>query len=565
VLERRGRGAIVTPWREPGVPPIAIPSRALAGARPGDLVVVSAPNAPVRRGRRGRARHAHPAGRIREVLGPPGSAEADFRAVVWRRRLRVEFPERVREQVARLPGSPAPSDARLDLRDLPFVTIDPRDARDHDDAVCVEALSREAWKLWVAIADVSHYVEPGSPIDREALRRGNSIYFPARAIPMLPEALSGDLCSLREGVDRAVLAVELEIDADGDATMRRIAPALIRSRARLVYEDAARAMDEAGATAPGKIPGQLAGLRRIAERLHARRSSQGSIDFELPSAEIVLGDAARPIDIVETPRTIAHRAIEEAMLAANRAVAEALASAGIPALQRSHDAPAPEDVKALRELLLGLRLPAPRGARTVSPAEIARVLDGVAGRPEEALVHRVTLRSMRQARYEVESRGHFALGFRHYTHFTSPIRRYADLTVHRAVKRMLGLGGATPDRSQLRAVAERVSWCEREATLAEREMIDLKKCVFMAAHVGERHAGIVSGVARHGLYVTLDAFFVEGLVHRSRLPGRYELDERTHSLRARGARRALRLGDRVVVRVEAADPARGRIDFSLSS
>jgi ribonuclease R len=420
-------------------------------------------------------------------------------------------------------------------------------------------------RLWVAIADVAHYVAPGSPLDREALRRGNSVYFPDRAIPMLPEALSGDLCSLRPGVDRLVLVAELTVAPSGDASLRRLATGVIRSRARLVYEEAARVM-EGGPPAKelGREVGeQLRGLRRVAESLLARRGAAGSIDFDLPSAEIVLGDEAQPVDIVETPRTVAHRAIEEAMLAANRAVAEALDAAGLPAIHRNHEKPAPEDLETLRELLEGLGL-LPAGAlREISPAEIARALRSAAGRPEERLVHQVALRSMRQARYEVEVRGHFALAFRHYAHFTSPIRRYADLTVHRSVKALLGLGGETADAAWLRAVAARLSWRERVAMEAEREMVEIKKCVFLAAHVGETHAGTVSGVARHGLYVTLEAFFVEGLVHTSRLPGRFELDERAHALVARGSRRRLRLGDRLRVRVDASDPVRGRIDFSL--
>jgi ribonuclease R len=252
------------------------------------------------------------------------------------------------------------------------------------------------------------------------------------------------------------------------------------------------------------------------------------------------------------------------MLAANRAVAEALDSARIPTLHRNHERPDPADLEALRELLEGLGLLPPGALREISPAEIARALRGVAGRPEERLVHQVALRSMRQARYEVEVRGHFALAFRHYAHFTSPIRRYADLVVHRSVKVMLGLGGENPEPDWLRAAAARLSWRERVAMEAEREMVEIKKCVFLAAHLGETHAGTVSGVARHGLYVTLDAFFAEGLVHSSRLPGRFELDERAHSLVARGSRHRFRLGDRLRVRIEASDPLRGRVDFSLA-
>ena len=570
ILEKRGRVHTVMPWRDTAPPIVSIGARELRGARPGELVLAAPVARAARsnpRGRRVRAGARLPEGRILEVLGPPGLPEADFRALVWRRRLPVDFPEPVLEQIARLGADLRPEDlaGRLDLRDLPFLTIDPATARDHDDAVCVEPLPAGASRLWVAIADVAHYVAPGSALDREALRRGNSVYFPDRAIPMLPEALSGDRCSLRPGVDRLVMAAELAVEASGDARLLRLASAVIRSRARLVYDEAARVM-EGGAPAPtqaGDVNEQLHRLRAVAEALLTRRSAAGSIDFDLPSAEIVLGDEDQPVDIVETPRTLAHRAIEEAMLAANRAVAEALDRAGLPSIHRNHETPAPEDLEALRDLLEGLGLLPAGGMREISPAEIARALRSAAGRPEERLVHQVALRSMRQARYEVEVRGHFALAFRHYAHFTSPIRRYADLTVHRCVKALLGQGAETPDPAWLRAVAARLSWRERVAMEAEREMVGIKKCVFLAAHVGEQHDGTVSGVARHGLYVTLDAFFVEGLVHTSRLPGRFELDERAHALVARGSRRRLRLGDRLSVRVDASDPVRGRIDFSL--
>jgi len=571
ILERRGRGAVVTPWRETVAWQIAIGPGELHGSRDGDVVVVAPLKHPARMRSRGRGRSApgeRSEGRIVEVLGPPGSPEADFRALVWRRRLPVAFPEDVLAQVARLePGLRAPDLAgRLDLREQPFLTIDPANARDHDDAVCVEPLAAGALRLWVAIADVSQYVASGTPLDREALRRSNSVYFPDRAIPMLPEALSGDLCSLRPGVDRLVLVAELVVEASGDASLRRLAAGVIRSRAKLVYDEAARVM-EGGSPAPeqgDEVVEQLRLLRRASEALLARRQAAGSIDFDLPSAEIVLGDAAQPVDIVEAPRSIAHRAIEEAMLAANRAVAEALDAAGLPAIHRNHEPPAPEDLEALRELLAGLGLTPPGAGPVLAPAEIAQALRRAAGRPEERLVHQMTLRSMRQARYEVEVRGHFALAFRHYAHFTSPIRRYADLTVHRAVKTLLGLAGDAPDLARLRAAAARLSWRERVAMEAEREMVEIKKCVFMTAHLGELHAGTVSGVARHGLYVTLSAFFVEGLVHVSRLPGFFELDEQAHMLVSRGSRQKLRLGDRVTVRVDAADPVRGRIDFSLA-
>jgi ribonuclease R len=530
IFRDRGAGGVVTPYRdEPGADwRIPVARRDRAGAVDGAVVVVE---------RR----------RVVEVLGPPGMPEADFRAVVWRRRLPVAFPRSVQAAADAIPGALDPAEVarRIDLRSQPFVTIDPETARDHDDAVCVAEAPGGGARLWVAIADVSHFVAEGSPVDVEALRRGNSVYFPDRAIPMLPERLSGDLCSLRPEAERLALVVELAFDAAGAVQHRAFYPAVVRSRARLTYAEAAAAM-ETGACE------QLRLLERLTQRLTQRRFDAGSLDFDLPSAEIVLGDDAHPVDIVEEPRTPAHRAIEESMLAANRAVAEALAAAGVPAVFRNHEPPAPEDADALGDVLVAFGL----------PPDFGEALRCVAGRPEERLVHGIALRSMRQARYEADCRGHFALAFRHYVHFTSPIRRYADLVVHRALKALLDGRGADACRDRMRAVAARVSWRERVAVEAEREMIDLKKCVFMAQRVGRNFDGTVSGVAPHGLYVTLDDWFVDGLVHVSKLPGYFEVDDRRFALTSRSGER-FRLGDRLRVRVDAVDGVAGHINFSL--
>jgi ribonuclease R len=489
----------------------------------------------------------------------------------------VEFPREVmaelEEASARAPVEPTAG--REDLRALPFLTIDPATARDHDDAVCIEKLPRGGTRLWVAIADVASRVPEGSALDREALRRGNSVYFPDRAIPMLPHGLSGDLCSLRAGVDRATVAVILELSAAGEVQRHRFARALIRSRAKLSYDEAALVMDPTAPAPEGVTPPrdpevveQLQGLAQLAQTLMRRRFEQGSIDFDLPTAEIVLGDEGHPVDVVEAPRTIAHRAIEEAMLAANHAVAEALTQANVPALYRIHEPPPPEDLDALEDLLEAFGLLEARSSAPLTSREIARAVARAVGRPEERLVNLVTLRSMQQARYAETDRGHFALAFEHYTHFTSPIRRYADLVVHRALLDWLAgtdeaRGRALSRGRGLARLATRVSARERLAVDAERDMVALKKCVFLAAHVGQEYDGAISGVAAHGLYVTLDAFFVEGLVHISRLPPGVAFDERAHAIVARRGRERWRLGDRVRIRVDAVDAARGWISFSL--
>jgi len=568
ILSREPTGGRITPYRDDAQWGLRVAKADLGGARDGD-VVVAVP-------RRARGRAGEPTARVVEVLGPPGEPEADFRAVVWRRRLPLEFPEKVRaEAEAPEPGLRREErDRRVDLTDRFFLTIDPATARDHDDAVCVEPLAEGEGapagdRLWVAIADVSHYVPEGSALDREALRRGNSVYFPDRAIPMLPERLSGDLCSLRTGVERPVMCVELEVDGRGRVGRRSFYPAVIRSRAGLDYERAAQVMEERGDA--GLPPEGVAQLRRfaaVARRLERRRFAAGSIDFDLPSAEIVLGDAGHPVDIVEQPRTVAHRAIEEAMLAANRAVAETLAAGRVPTLYRIHEPPAPADIEELEDLLAAFGLLGRRKEGPLEPRDVARALQQVAGHPEERLVNVVTLRAMRQARYATRNQGHFALAFELYCHFTSPIRRYADLVVHRALRDLLAADEPARRRAEGRGagldlVATRISQRERVAEAAEREMVDLKKCAFMAQRVGEEYDGTITGVDRHGFYVTLDPFFVEGLVHVATLKGYAVLDERSHALVIRGTRERFRLGDRVHVLVDAVDQVKAWINLSL--
>jgi ribonuclease R len=578
ILERAGREGRLVPYRDDLAWELRVARMHWDGARVGDVVVaLPAPGA-----RRDRATSAHrrrrrpagpvpPAARVVEVLGPPGTPEADFRAIAWRHRLPQAFPPAAQAEAAALPADLDPADVmrRVDLRALPFVTIDPATARDHDDAVCVEPDGR-GFRLRVAIADVSAFVVEDGAIDVEARRRGNSVYFPDRAIPMLPERLSGELCSLRPDADRLAIAVELAVDARGGVRGARFCEAVIRSRARLVYDDAAEVME--GRTSPrvpeGGVTEQLRRLADLAPRLWKRRWADGAIDFDLPTAEIVLGDAGHPTDIIEAPRTIAHRAVEEAMLVANRAVAQRLRGADVPTLYRVHEPPTPTALSELRALLqsfglLDLPRTAPLGA-----GEIAAAIQRAVGRPEERLVHTTTLRSMRPARYDPRCLGHFALAFDAYLHFTSPIRRYADLVAHRALRDLLVGTRESLDRAAARAPrmaawAERTSLCERTAMDAEREAIDVKKCVFLRPRVGERFDATVTRVARHGFYATLDPFFVDGLVPLRTLGRRFELDDRGVALVSRTTGERFGLGDRVRVAVSQVDVVRGWIDFAL--
>lgn len=565
ILGKRGREAVITPYRDESAWELRVARNALRGARIGDVVVA----VPELAARPRRARGAVPFVRVVEVLGPPGTPEADFRAIAWRHRLRREFPAAVVEEAEHWEATlPADECARRrDLRDLPFVTIDPATARDHDDAVCVEPIEGGRMRLWVAIADVSYFVAEDGPLDLEARRRGNSVYFPDRAIPMLPERLSGELCSLRPDVDRFVLAVELDVDARGRVGRSSFHEAVIRSRARLVYDDAATVMEGGAGDAAmsDAVRGQLLLLADVAGRLAVQRRRAGAIDLDLPSAEIVLGDAGHPTDIVMAPRTVAHRGIEEAMLAANRAVAECLLEREIPALYRVHEPPTPTALSELRAMLESFGLLAGGRGGPFGAAEIAEAVQRAAGRPEERLVNTTALRSMRPARYDARCLGHFALAFDAYLHFTSPIRRYADLVVHRALRdEMTGRRDAAVRRgTRLDGWAERTSLCERTAMDAEREAVALAKCNFMRGHVGDRFDATISRVAKHGFYATLDPFFVDVLVPLRTLPGRFALDERGVALVARRGEARFALGDRVRIVVTQVDLVKGWIDGAL--
>jgi ribonuclease R len=538
--------------------PIVVRPDATGGARDGELVVGEIVRFPTRRD--------DAEARVVAVLGDPADPRVETEAVIHAHGLPTEFPPGVEAAARNVPQevSPAALGGRLDLRPLPIVTIDGENARDFDDAVLVERAG-DGYRLTVAVADVAAYVKAGSPLDLEARARGTSVYFPDRVIPMLPEPLSNGICSLRPGEDRLVKVVRLDVGPKGTVRAAHFDDGVIRSAARLTYTQVRQALvdrDPDVRAELGSLVGPLEVAAELAEKLTARRRARGAIDFDLPEAEIVLDLRGRPENIVRAERSIAHRLIEEFMLAANEAVARELGRRKVPSLHRVHEAPAPEAVQDLARWLEGFGLRLDRRGDRAQPAAFAAVIEKVAGRPEERLVNTVLLRSMQQARYSAVPGGHFGLATEHYTHFTSPIRRYPDLVVHRLLDVALRGAGTAP--ADLAAIGEETSRRERVALEAEREIVQLKKIQFMQDKVGTSWDGFVSGVAPFGLFVELRDVFVEGLVHVTTLGGDfYELIEAQHLLRGRRTRRTFRVGDAVRVRVAGVSLERRQIDFLL--
>jgi ribonuclease R len=538
--------------------PIVVRPDGTGGARDGELVVGEIVRFPTRRD--------DAEARVVAVLGDPADPRVETEAVIHAHGLPTEFSAEVEAAARRVPQAvpPAALAGRLDLRALPIVTIDGENARDFDDAILVERAG-DGYRLTVAVADVAAYVKADGPLDREARARGTSVYFPDRVIPMLPEALSNGICSLRPGEDRLVKVVRLDVGPKGTVRAAHFADGVIRSAARLTYTQVRQALvdrDAAVRAELGPLVGPLEVAAELAEKLTARRRTRGAIDFDLPEAEIVLDLRGRPENIVRAERSIANRLIEELMLAANEAVARELSRRKVPSLHRVHEAPAPEAVEELARWLEGFGLRLARRGERADPAAFAAVIEKIAGRPEERLVNTVLLRSMQQARYSAVPAGHFGLATEHYTHFTSPIRRYPDLVVHRLLDTIFRGAGTVP--ADLGAIAEETSRRERVALEAEREIVQLKKIQYMQDKVGTKWDGFVSGVAPFGLFVELRDVFVEGLVHVTTLGDDfYELVEAQHLLRGRRTRRSFRVGDPVRVSVAGVSLERRQIDFVL--
>ena len=520
-------------------------------------------------------RSGFPRARIVERLGRSSDPGAVSLLAIASYEIPTEFPiAATAEAEAALPASSA---GRSDLRDIALVTIDGTNARDFDDAVWAEPdpdpENRGGWHIVVAIADVAWYVRPGTALDREARRRGNSVYFPDRVVPMLPEALSNDLCSLKPGVDRACLAVHLWIDAAGRKRRHRFERGLMRSAARLTYEQAQAAREgrsEGGLSSPQEGLGALFGAFAA---LAAARANRGTLELDIDEVQVVLDAEKQPVAIARAVRLDSHRLIEEFMILANVAAAEELETQRRSCMYRVHDAPDPEKLDELRVILDEIGIPGLSLAKgqALKPELFNRILRRAAATPAATIVNELVLRCQAQAAYSANNIGHFGLALRRYCHFTSPIRRYADLMVHRALtagtyadKRDPG-SRAPPsdaDREELAAVAEHISAAERRAAAAERAALERYRAIILARSIGSIFAGRISGVAAFGLFITSAENGANGLVPISTLPGDYyDCDERAQRLIGRRSGRVFRIGDEMSVRLVEADAIGGRIVF----
>jgi ribonuclease R len=564
LFEQSQHFGVVTPYDRGAPSEILIAKADFGGAAGGDKVLVRLTERP------DAAERAQ--GRVIEIIAAADEPGGDVSAALRRFGLSKDFPQKVEAEAGRVaqPVSEADRAGRRDLRGERIFTIDGEDAKDFDDAVSVRPRASGGYVLGVHIADVSHYVKAGSRLDREALQRGTSIYLLDRVVPMLPLALSSGICSLNEGVDRLTLSVDISIGADGEVLGHTIYESVIRSKARLIYTDISDLLendDPAQAERYSEIYDDLRLMAALARLLRKRREARGSIDFDLDEAKISLDASGIPVLVSVAERREANRMIEEFMLLANECVAEEYCRGEFPFVYRVHERPDAERMTAFNAFIGGFGLALKSDPANVRPAALNELLFAIKGKPYENVVNTVTLRSMQKAFYSAECKGHFGLALRYYCHFTSPIRRYPDLFIHRVIKENLRGGVAAERHGALREQAEtaalRSSETERRAIELERDVEKRKKAEYMSYRIGECHDAVISGVSSFGFFAGL-ANTVEGLVHMNTLTDDYYIYDPAHyRLVGERAGRVFALGDTVRIRVAKADAVRREIDFVL--
>ena len=561
IYRRRGDGGVIEPTDRKLRSEFRVSPRDAGEAQDGEIVLAEV---------QAQAAMGLPAARILERLGDSREPRAFSLIAIHSHGIPTAFSAEALALAER--ATPVTLGERADLRAIPLVTIDGADARDFDDAVWAEPDPEQdgAWHAIVAIADVAWYVRPEDALDRVAEERGNSVYFPDRVVPMLPEALSNELCSLKPGVDRACLAVDLWIDGEGRLRRHRFRRGLMRSAARFTYEEVQDAIEgRPNPTTTLLIASVLRPLYGVFAALERARSKRGTLELDLPERKIMLDETGRVTRIEPRARLDSHRLIEELMIAANVAAAETLERLRRPCLYRVHDAPDPAKLEALREFLHGIGISglALAKGQVVKPRHFSEILRRAADTPYAMLVPQLVLRSQAQAIYSPMNIGHFGLALRRYAHFTSPIRRYADLLVHRALIAVLSLPGAEAEPvtgKDLASLGEQVSMTERRAAAAERSAADRYVAAFLAERVGARFSARINGVTRAGLFVTLAETGADGLVPMRSLPGDfYDHEESRHRLVGRRTRRSFTLGDEVEVMLAEADIVTGSLRFAL--
>ena len=545
---------------------IFIPRKEAAGIKNGDKVIVVITDYG--------SGNKNPEGKIKENLGNIRTPGTDILAIVKSFGIPSEFPEKVMKQAQRVPDHvlDADRDGRLDLRHLQTVTIDGEDAKDLDDAI---SLTKEGdiYHLGVHIADVSNYVQYNSALDREALKRGTSVYLADRVVPMLPERLSNGICSLNQGEDRLALSCLMDINEKGKVVSHQIAETVINVNERMCYTDVKNILEDTDEEAKKRYEALIPMffmMKELSGILRNSRHHRGSIDFDFPESKIILNAAGKAIDVKPYEANVATKIIEDFMLMANETVAQEYCTEEIPFVYRTHDNPDPEKVESLLTLLHNQGVKIQKAKEEITPKEIQQIIESIEGLPNEAMISRLVLRSMKQAKYTTECSGHFGLAAKYYCHFTSPIRRYPDLQIHRIIKdnlrgRLMREGRTEHYAEILDEVARQSSVCERRADEAERESDKLKKAEYMSYHLGEEFEGIISGVTGWGLYVELPNT-VEGLVHVNTLRDDYYVfDQESYELRGEMTKKVYKLGDKVRVRVADADKMLKTVDFELVS